>query len=173
MYAPLCGCLTTWHPSYNLAWAPPVPCSLSLSPTPFSSVSLCTCLSQCELLQYYYATWGGKKGKKLGDIFTMEFYLLFIIMVPNECRWMGGGGCLTVEVCNTASITLIVIPVSFSFTSVNPVTLSRPLTFSQWFLYLNQYLLFRLLLNLSVISKRKKNNKKNTKCLKILYRHRF
>lgn len=40
-------------------------------------------------------------------------------------------------------------------------------------LYLNLYLLFRLLLNLSVISKWQKIDKKNTKCLKILYRHRF
>lgn len=47
--------------------------------------------------------------------------------------------------------------------------------FSFIFGYVCLYLLFRLLMNLSVISKRKKmyKKKKNTKCLKILYRHRF
>lgn len=59
-----------------------------LSITPFSSVSLCTCLSQYGLFQYYY---GKPEGNHRETIFTMEFDLLFITLVLNmsvaEWEW--------------------------------------------------------------------------------------
>lgn len=83
---------------------------------------------------------------------------------------MGDRGTPGIAVCNTASPTPDAIsPVFLSSTPRSYLPLAFSLfyfDFVVFFLYWNLYLLFRLLLNLSVISKRKKIDKKNTKCLK-------
>lgn len=74
---------------------------------------------------------------------------------------MGDRGTPGIAVCNTASPTPNAIsPVFLSSTPRSYLPLAFSLfyfDFVVFFLYWNLYLLFRLLLNLSVISKRKKN----------------
>lgn len=89
MWAPVCGRLATWHPSSDLAWSP---CHLFISlPLSLSSVTLCNCLSQCGLLQHYYAKLEGwKKWINRGTIIAMELYLfimLVLTMSVGEWGW--------------------------------------------------------------------------------------
>lgn len=152
------------HSSLQILHEPPPP---PLLPSRPSSPLLSSNLSQCEPIQYYDNSEKLKKEdeeKRDLGIFTKKLYSLLL--------WMGVGyrGCLEVTVCNTASPTSDVplSPVFLSSTlcSYLPLAFSQLLFFCLVFLYLNLYLLFRLLLNLSVISKQKKMNKKTPSVLK-------
>lgn len=165
MWAPVCGRLATWHPSSDLAWAP-----FSLSITPFLLfLSVLACLNMVS-----FNTITQNQRDNIGGLFLQwNLTCYYYAGSYHECRWMGLG-CLVVwrfviRLLSLWSFSLLLSPLfpSSLLSSHHP----NSLMFLQWFLYLNQYLVFRLLLNLSVISKRKKKIIKITpSVLKILYR---
>lgn len=127
---------------------------------------LSSCLPQRESLQHYKTT--QKKGKRSPRWrWWWGFLQWYSSVYYSKRRWLTGGTPLL----PLMSFLFLLYFCRVLFVSTSPWHFH--VLFCLVFLYLNLYLLFRLLLNLSVISKRKKINKKNTKCLKILYRHRF
>lgn len=146
-------------------------CSLQIlhEPPPCFLSCLSSALDPSNTITQLRKTKKGRRKTGLGEIFTKVLYLA---VYYSDWVWVNRE-TPKVTVCNGASAS--------SNVPLSPVFLSStlcsylPLAFSLfifcfvcfYFLYLNLYLLFRLLLNLSVISKWKKmNKKKNTKCLK-------
>lgn len=154
MRAPQYGGFTTQQPS-DLAWAS----SSSLTPFLYSPPA---CLSVNPSNTITQLRKREKEARGGGGGYFYNGTLVFITL--NEGGWLGERHFSRLRLsyfsCISVEYSLFLPPLGI-------------FTFCLVFLYLNLYLLFRLLLNLSVISKRKKINKKNTKCLKILYRHRF